>query len=50
VIGIGGFPELTFDALTDLVEQETPLVELQGIEANSLTENDFTFGNVLPLG
>jgi Ca2+-binding RTX toxin-like protein len=65
VIGFGGFPELTFDALTltqedsdtiislgadtGLVEQETPLAELQGIQVDSLTENDFTFAAQAPV-
>lgn len=59
IIGLEGFPELTFDDLTftqedsdtiislgsdsELVNQDTPLAELQGIQANSLTDNDFTF-------
>lgn len=64
VIGFGGFLELTFADLTltqedsntiislgadtDLVEEDTQLAELLGVEANTLTEDDFTFAGASP--
>jgi Ca2+-binding RTX toxin-like protein len=65
VIGLGGFSELTFADLTltqedsdtiislgadtDFVDVDTPLAELQGIQADSLTEDDFTFAAQAPV-
>lgn len=52
VIGIGGFPELSFDSLNLSqaednaiigLDADTPLAELLGVEADSLTTDDFTF-------
>ncbi|AFZ49765.1 VWD domain-containing protein [Dactylococcopsis salina] len=59
VIGVGGFPELTFADLTltqeeadtiisfgantGLVDEETPIAVLQGIQANSLIPENFIF-------
>ncbi|MBZ8180643.1 FG-GAP-like repeat-containing protein [Oscillatoria salina] len=64
VIGLGGFPDLTFadlsliqqesDTLITLgadissLEENTQLAELLGVEANTLTENDFTFAGATP--
>lgn len=52
VLGIGGFPELNFDRLSITqdgsntmigLDENTPFAQLQGVEVNSLTANDFVF-------
>lgn len=52
VLGIEGFPNLSFEGLNLSqgganaivgLDADTPLAELQGIQADSLTANDFTF-------
>lgn len=58
VLGIGGFPELTFDDITRTqdgentiigLDKNTPLAELQGVQASSLTSQDFTFAAESPV-
>jgi len=56
VLGIGGFPDLDFDRLNLTQEgsntvigldENTPIAELQGIEANTLTDSDFVFAETI---